>query len=207
MGQLNLIQDTGKIPSEISSKILTVGPDYHNHKGGIGAVIELYHKYFETFKFINTYKGGGFFSKAFYFLKGVSRLIGVLLSDKKIKVIHIHGASNGSFYRKFIIFLIAKYLFKKKIVYHIHGGGFHIFSEKSNDFSKRLISFFLRKSDIIICVSNSWVEYFRKNYKTNIITVLPNMVDIPERIERAPRSGIITFLFLGLVCESKGIFD
>jgi len=50
-----------KLPKEISQHILTIGPDYRNHRGGIGAVIEIYSKYFEKFKFLPSYKVGSAF--------------------------------------------------------------------------------------------------------------------------------------------------
>ena len=40
-----------KLSIEISNKILTIGPDYKNHRGGIGAVIEIYSQNFEKFQF------------------------------------------------------------------------------------------------------------------------------------------------------------
>ncbi|MBS1921534.1 MAG: glycosyltransferase family 4 protein [Bacteroidetes bacterium] len=207
MEKMILKKDCGKIEPEISTRILTVGPEYHNHKGGIGAVIELYSRNFETFNFVSTYNGGSVVSKAIRFSRGIFKLFFTLLSKRDIKIIHIHGASYGSFHRKYFVFLIGKYLFKKKIIYHVHGGGFKDFYEKNNPFTKRMVRFFFRKADLVICVSNSWIEYFRMNFKTKKIMVLPNMVDFPEIHKNIREPETITFLFLGLVCESKGIFD
>jgi hypothetical protein len=47
-----------KISKDLSSKILTIGPDYHNHRGGVGAVIEVYSRYFKVFNFLDSYKVG-----------------------------------------------------------------------------------------------------------------------------------------------------
>lgn len=196
-----------KIPLELASKILTVGPDYRNPRGGIGVVIRFYSNNFEIFKFISTYKYGSGISKVFGFLRALFQIFFKLLSDRKIKVIHIHGASYGSFYRKFIVFLIGKYLFRKKIVYHIKGGGYQTFYNKSYRLSKRFIKLFLRKADVIICLSQFWMEYFNSTYKTKELIILPNMIDYPEKqkIDKSPE--VITFLFFGLITEAKGIFD
>lgn len=201
------MQSQTKVSSELSSKILTVGPDYHNHRGGVGAVIEAYSRNFEVFNFISTYKEGSAFVKIATYLSGLVRLFWFLLTRKKIKIIHIHGASYGSFYRKFIVFVIGKHVFRKKIIYHIHGGGFRMFYEKSNRFSKRLIKLFLRKADLVICLSQSWLEYFSTNHKTRDLVFLPNMIDYPQKCENRREHSTINFLFLGLVTESKGIFD
>jgi glycosyltransferase involved in cell wall biosynthesis len=130
-----------------------------------------------------------------------------LLKNRKIAIIHIHGASYGSFYRKYIIFIIGKYIFRKKIIYHIHGGGFQIFYDKANPFSKRLIKRFLSQSDIVICVSQSWYEYYNQNFKFKALWVLPNIIDYPTILKETSKVDYLTFLFLGLICEEKGIFD
>ena len=125
-----------KISSDLTSKILTVGPDYRNHRGGVGAVIEVYSHYFERFNFIPSYKSGsGLFKIAVFFL-GLIKLCYTLTTNRKIEIIHIHGASYGSFYRKFFIFILGKYIFRKKIIYHIHGGGYKIFYEKKKSSQK-----------------------------------------------------------------------
>lgn len=47
--------------------------------------------------------------------------------DPEIEVVYVHGTSNANFRRKSMFILTAK-CFKKKILYHIHGGGFMIFT-------------------------------------------------------------------------------
>jgi glycosyltransferase involved in cell wall biosynthesis len=196
-----------KISKDLSSKILSVGPDYHNHRGGVGAVIAVYSQYYEIFNFIATYKVGSVFYKTMVFFLSTFKLVYVLLFNRKIKIIHIHGASYGSFYRKFIVFFIGKYIFGKKVIYHIHGGGFPVFYGKSGPFSKRLIKTFIAKADIVICLSQSWNDYFKSNFKTKRLVILSNVIDYPEKSVEHTKSTIMTFLFFGLVCKEKGIFD
>ena len=196
-----------KISEDLSSKILTIGPDYHNHRGGVGAVIEVYSRYFEVFKFIASYKNGSVFSKVFIFLINLIKYFAILITDKEIKIIHIHGASYGSFYRKFVVFIIGKYIFRKKIIYHVHGGGFKVFYNKSNVLSKRLIKTLFSNADIVICLSNSWIEYYMQTFKIKRAVILPNIIDYPVKVMPAEKTGIITFLFLGMISEAKGIFD
>ena len=82
-----------QISINISEQILTIGPDYHNHRGGIGAVIEIYSKYFEKFNFLASYKSGPKIYKTIVFISCLFRLLIRLIFDQKIRVIHIHGAS------------------------------------------------------------------------------------------------------------------
>jgi glycosyltransferase involved in cell wall biosynthesis len=184
-----------RISAELSSRILTIGPDYQNHRGGVGAVLDVYSRYYEVFNFIPSHKNG------------LIKLLTTLFSNRKIKIIHIHGASYGSFYRKFIVFIIGKYIFRKKIIYHIHGGGFQVFYENSNILSKRLIKNLLSNADVVFCLSQSWIEYFGQNFKTKRLLIIPNIIDYPLLNKYSAKTGVITFLFLGLICEEKGIFD
>jgi glycosyltransferase involved in cell wall biosynthesis len=196
-----------KISKDLSSKILTIGPDYHNHRGGVGAVLQVYSQYFEVFNFIPSYKVGSPFYKCYVYFLSLIKLVYTLVSNRKIKIIHIHGASYGSFYRKYVVFAIGKYIFRKKIIYYIHGGGFQEFYNKSNSFSKHLIRTLLANADVIICLSNSWHEYYSKNFKTKKLLILHNIIDYPIEIKYSGNPGILTFLFLGLISEAKGIFD
>jgi len=201
------MEQNTRLSSDISSKILSIGPDYQNHRGGVGAVIDVYSKYYEVYNFIPSYKVGSTLFKCYIFFLCLIKLVYILISNQKIKIIHIHGASYGSFYRKYIIFLIGKYIFRKKIIYHIHGGGFQIFYKNSNILIKRLIKNMLAKADTIICLSKSWYEYYWKNFNIKKLVILPNMIDYPKELQKSTNSTTITFLFLGLICDDKGIFD
>jgi glycosyltransferase involved in cell wall biosynthesis len=195
------------LSNPISSKILTVGPDYRNHRGGVGAVISVYSKYFAVFNFIPSYKVGSGFYKSYIFLVSIFKLFFTLIANRNIRILHIHGASHGSFYRKFIIFFIGRYIFRKKIIYHIHGGGFQNFYDKSGKFSKYLIRTLLKNADCVITLSQSWYEYFSKNFKTKKLIILPNIIDYPSKQLKTHKTDSLTLLFFGLICEAKGIFD
>jgi glycosyltransferase involved in cell wall biosynthesis len=173
----------------------------------VGAVIDVYSRYYEDFNFIASHKTGSALYKSFVFFLSLFKIIATLFSNRKIKIIHIHGASYGSFYRKYIIFIICKHFFRKKIIYHIHGGEYQVFYKKSNILSKQLIKNFLAKADIVLCLSQSWVEYFGQNYNIKRLEILPNIIDYPLLNEQHARSEAIIFLFLGLICKEKGIFD
>jgi len=197
-----------KLPKEISQHILTIGPDYRNHRGGIGAVIEIYSKYFEQFNFITSYIPGSKISIVINYIICLQKLFIKLLFNKYIKIIHIHGASNGSFYRKFVCFLICKYIFGKKIIYHVHGGGFELFYTKNKQVTKKLIRLFINNSNCVICLSNKWESFFKNNFKQRNIVIIPNIIDYPVKSNfKNTESDILTLLFLGLITNKKGIFD
>lgn len=200
-------RQTRKLSSVISSKILTIGPEYQNPQGGVGAVIKVYSQNFEVFNFISSHKEGNNIFKSFVFFISLFKLSFNLISDRKIKIIHIHGASYGSFYRKFVIFIIGKYLFKKKIIYHIHGAEFHLFYKRSNRVTRKMIIFFINNCNCVICLSQVWKQFFTRNFTPKKIEILPNIIDYPVEIEKNKKATLISFLFLGYIGKRKGIFD
>src|ERR687885_558425 len=139
------------IPASISSKVLTVGLEHKHHRGGIGGVIDTYSKYFQVFNFVSTYKPQKFKVAIIpYFILSCTKLILKLIYNNNIKIIHIHGAARGSIYRKFIVFLISKYLFHCKVIYHSHGSEFEVFYKESNFYTRKLIKFFMENVSLII---------------------------------------------------------
>src|SRR5699024_9008244 len=112
----------------ILKDVLHVGPGYMNHKGGMGAVLSVYNNNIENFKFISTYDyNKNKLSNIVLYFFSLIKLMSVLLNDKKLKIVHIHTASKGSFFRKYLVFLICRYIYKRKTILHLHGGEFHVF--------------------------------------------------------------------------------
>ncbi|HAO08235.1 MAG TPA: glycosyl transferase family 1 [Chryseobacterium sp.] len=135
-------------------------------------------------------------------------MVFVLLFDQKIKIVHIHGASRGSFYRKYIVFYISKYIFGKRVVYHLHSGEFHIFYESSGNFIKRRIQHLTQSVDLMICLSTHWYDYLGKNFKAKRLVILNNPVELPVVLNHhLDRNPVVRFLYLGLIVDKKGVFD
>ena len=95
-------------------------------RGGVAQVLDIYDKYiFKDFRFIAN-SGGGGFRNLRILLVSICRLIKQLLSKREIKIVHIHTASYNSFYRSAIFVSLSK-LLGRKVILHIHGGGFKDF--------------------------------------------------------------------------------
>lgn len=192
--------------------ILYIGPQHKKHRGGIGAVLASYATHIDDFKFIATYHGryGGLQNIAF-FIVSLLQLIWTLLRDRDIKIIHIHGASNNSFSRKYIVFFIAKFLFNKKVVYHLHGAKFHIYYEKSNPLTQHLINHLAESVDVFICLSSYWRNYLSEKFNIGNLAIINNPVSLTENrknsVKDICKSGTLDMLFLGRIGDRKGIFD
>ncbi|SEM80827.1 Glycosyltransferase involved in cell wall bisynthesis [bacterium A37T11] len=194
-----------------SKAILTVGLNYINHKGGIGGVIETYSKFFFPFKFISTYRPQK--RKIFiypYFILAIFKLFWKLICDKDIRVVHIHGAAKGSLIRKYCVFWISKKIFSKKVIYHSHGSELEKFYLNSNKIIKRWMNKFFNQTDLIICLSNKWLNFFYSTFGVDNVKVLENIVERKEVSNKNLKilaNNPIKFLFLGAIGKRKGIFD
>lgn len=185
--------------TNVADKILTIGIDYKKPRGGIAQVLYVYSSFFEPFHFVRTVVDGNKFIKGIVFVEAIFHFLYYMLF-KKIEIVHIHGASYASFWRK-RVFIYMAILFKKKVVYHIHGGKFQLFAKNRN----RTIQKTLLKCNCIIALSNNWKAYFMENYKYSKVIVIKNVIENPHICK--DNSSTFTLLFLGYISKNKGIFD
>lgn len=184
--------------------VLYIGPDHRNHRGGIGAVLEVYSRNIVPFKFIPTYVTKSFPRQVAVYLAAIFKLIRVCITDKDVRILHIHHASRGSFLRKSLLVVIGK-LFRKKIILHIHGGGFHNFYRQTKIFQP-IIRYILEHSDAVICLSENWKKYYTDTFKLKRLLIINNVIEDPA-IKEVPRNGKVNLLFLGHITEKKGVYD
>lgn len=198
------------IKEKTTQKILTVGPDYKDHRGGIGAVLSTYASFYESFNFIPTYKyHNQNLVKSFYYLKQVVIFFTTLVLNRKIEIVHIHGSHKGSFYRKYFLFLIAKKIFGKKVIYHMHSDNFDVVYKNSAGIYRKLIRHFINNSDALICLAPYWKKFFLEHFDNKKVLIINNVVLKPaKKIEPdSDASHPVNFLFLGRIGHRKGIFD
>ncbi|BAX78890.1 glycosyltransferase family 4 protein [Labilibaculum antarcticum] len=188
-------------------EVLFIAPGNKNSKGGIGLCVNNYSKYIDPFKLIVTHRFHSKVLNTIWFPVCVFELILRLLTDSEIKIIHIHGASKGSFYRKYILFSVVHKLFKKKLIYHIHGGGFRDFYLESSFFIQKRVRYVIQSADVVICLSEKWKHFFSSAFHPKRLVILNNMIIPPEKPNEIVLNGKLQFLFLGLIGDNKGIFD
>ena len=192
------------ILQELSKQVLFLGVSMKT-KGGMTAVLVSYDKYIENMQFIPTWKLGNKLIKSGYALQAIARMCFKCLFNKNIKIIHIHGAANASFYRCRIFINLAKKL-NKKVILHEHAADFIEFYQNSND--KINISQTLNKCDALIVLSESWKEYFSSiGVDRNKIQVLNNIVSPPEFKELPRKDNKLHLMFMGEISIRKGGFD
>lgn len=191
------------ISKDISKSILTIGCEYKSPKGGIAQIIYTYKQYlFSDFRCVVNSGGNNKLVKLYHFIFAYIHTFYLLLFDKTIRIIHIHTASNISFYRSSFWVTLAK-MFNRKVILHIHGGGFKDYY-KTNP---KWIQSVLDKCDCIIALSKTWGLYFTNELHYKNVCVVKNVIPNPIKKDIKKDDHRLHLLFLGLITEEKGIFD
>lgn len=193
------------INKEISSKVLFLGVSKKT-KGGMTAVLVSYDKYIENMRFIPTWMLGNKAVKSWYALQALVRTWFLLTFDKRIKIVHIHGAANASFERCKLFINLAKKC-GKKVILHEHAADFVEYFDGADD--KQAITDMLQKCDALIVLSQSWKEYFASiGMDDSKIHVLNNIVSPPELLpEKHVADGKLHLMYMGEISKRKGGFD
>lgn len=203
--------DDELVPRFLAERVLTVGPDHINYRGGIGGVMNVYARHFSVYKCVTTHKPTAHkWQLILFFLKQYCSFVKTLSTDNAIQIIHIQGSSHGSFYRKLVLFVTAKYGFNKQVIYHMHGSRFEDFYHNSDPVSKFMIRFLVEQSDLVIGLSEYWRIFFAQNFRVRRLEVLGNVINqrnTSENMHSKAINGPLNVLFLGAIGQRKGIFD
>lgn len=193
------------IDKELSSKVLFLGVSMKT-KGGMTAVLVSYDKYIENMRFIPTWKLGNKLVKSWYALQALVRTWFLLTFDKRIKIVHIHGAANASFDRCKLFIRLAKKC-GKKVILHEHAADFVEYYQGAED--KQGITETLQMCDAMIVLSQSWKEYFVSiGMEESCIHVLNNIVSPPTFLpEKHTGDGKLHLMYMGEISKRKGGFD
>ena len=189
------------INKETSKLILTIGCQWKRPKGGIAVVLNSYSRIFPKFNIIVNSNGKNAIANLLQLLYSLVMTTFRLLFCKSIRIVHIHTASYNSFKRSALFISLAKF-FKRKVVIHIHGGGFKEYYEKNTSFVHKN----LLKCDTIVALTEYWKEFFKGLGFKNVI-VVPNIVDSPIIQEKKYHDDKVHILYLGLITKAKGIYD
>lgn len=197
------------INKDLSSKILMAGNYYkHHHPGGISAVVQYWNEYVEDLQYYPTYKLTNVATRLGLFACSYCRLAVRMMFDNKVKILHLHTAADGSFWRKSMLLHLGHF-FKKKVILHVHASRFKDFYNEASDCKKRRILRTLKEADVLIVLSNSWKEWFKDiGVKEDNIVVLHNITSYPTVMHEAKvKDGKIHLLFMGEIGQRKGVFD
>lgn len=186
-------------------EVLIIGP---KAQGGISSVLDLYKDFGlidnKKVGFLASYKSNNALLRLIVFGLFLIEYIWILLTNNELRIIHIHSASEGSFYRKYFVFKLAK-LFDKKVIYHIHCPGFCEVYKESPVFIQKRIEEVLNGSDLILVLSESWKKEISALCQNENIKILYNPCVIKD-FEKIPTDKI-NVLFMGRIGKRKGVYD
>lgn len=192
------------INKNISKKVLYLGVSMRT-KGGMTAVLVSYNKYIERMQFIPTWKLGNKLIKSGYAFQAIIRTFIQCYFNKNIRIVHIHGAANASFYRCKIFINLAKKL-GKKVILHEHAADFVEFYQNSKD--QATITQIINRCDCLIVLSESWKTFFKSiGVNENKIHVLNNIVSPPTLKPQTHNDKKLHLMYMGEISIRKGGFD
>lgn len=191
-------------------RILMLG-DSLSKQGGIVTLEKHMLKYVPSevqIHHIGTTVDGSTMQKAFVFAIALIQFIFVLLTTQ-VDIIHIHVAERGSAYRKSIVTLIAKFLFRKPTILHSNSPEFHGFYQGLPHSIKRGLLWTFSQCDRFIAVSNSWRNFYVDKFglKAEQVLVLANPIELPNQLPQRIQTSEINIIFLGRIGQRKGAFD
>lgn len=178
-------------------------------RGGISAMVNVYRAQglFDRWnlRYIATHCDGSKLRKAMKALGAWLAFMAQLLR-RRVDLLHVHIASDASFWRK-SLFVVPAHWLGVPYVLHMHGGRFlEFYRDQPVRVVQRFIRYVYRNARVVIALSDQWRETLLQVSPESRIVVVPNPVQVPTwqaGLDDAPP----TVLFLGLIKEAKGVFD
>ena len=199
-------------------RALHVGPGW-GQRGGIASVLEELKGLSDTFddrgvslQFAETHDFGSITGAFRFFVFDVPGFVRKLCSGAEI--VHLHVSIKSSFYRKFLLFLIAR-LFRARVVLQVHSGNFDGFVRSSTRLASVATRAFLRRSNALVAVSNSianalielGAERSRVHVIANTASAAQRACATVGRNDRAKSTNGPGIIFTGRLVETKGVGD
>jgi glycosyltransferase involved in cell wall biosynthesis len=143
---------------------------------------------------------------------GIAAMIRFIVRDRP-DIVHIHASHRFSFYRASVYVLFAKYVWRKPVVFHVHGSSFDEFVRTDS----RIVALLQRRvfaaSDEVIVLSDYWKGVVSALADSERIRIVPNAVDptsFPIEGEASERAGadrrsVPEIVFVSNLVERKGV--
>lgn len=139
-------------------RVLHVGPG-RGQRGGIASVLAELDAQFDRFQAeavaLSIFETHGFQSTKSlmcFLLLDIPGFLAALF--KGVDLVHFHVSIRGSFYRKFMLYLLARF-FGKQTIFHLHAGNFQQFWGNSGRLTRHAVSRFVRGADAVVAVSSA----------------------------------------------------
>lgn len=187
-------------------RIVMLGTDPAT-RGGISSVIAAWKEagLFARWPivYVATHRDGTRLDKLLRAIGAALTFLALLLRMRR-SVLHVHGASRASFWRKAPFMALAR-MAGWPVIFHLHGGGFQRFYERECGPRRRaIVRFLLERAERIVVVSPRWEAWVRATFGNPRVECVMNAVRIP-RIEGL--RGPARIAFVGRLTRDKGAYD
>jgi glycosyltransferase involved in cell wall biosynthesis len=183
-----------------------IGTDVRT-RGGISSVVAAWRAggLFERWpvEYVTTHRAGTRARKLATAARAVLTCL-VLAWRRGRGVLHVHGASRWSFWRK-SAYMAAALVAGWPLVFQLHGGRFPHFYRAQGPVGRAIVRFFLDRAAVIIVLSERWAAWMRGVTSNPRIVCLPQPVALP-RMGATPREPDL-IAFTGRCEEAKGVYD
>lgn len=122
-------------------------------------------------------------------------------------IVHIHFSHSLSTWRKIALASIWR-LFGVPVIMHAHSSDYKEFFPSLPRPLRWLVGSSIRKSTLLIVLSESWKDYYvnRLGMDEDRVRVFPNAIKIPDD-KVAKEDSVLSVLFSGRIGKRKGAFD
>jgi glycosyltransferase involved in cell wall biosynthesis len=188
-------------------RVVMIGTDPGTH-GGIAAALGTWDAagLFASWPvtYIPTHCDGTRARKLARALAALARFAGLVLRVR-CAILHVHGASRASFWRK-APFMALALAARWPVVFHLHGGGFAQFYQREcGAVRKAFVRWFLERAACVLVVSECWGSWVRTVVSHDRVACVPNAV--VSKGARPARPSGQRIAFLGRLIEDKGVFE
>ncbi len=192
--------------------VLVMGPSAEKSKGGMSTVIremkadkEFCNEF--NMNFYESYIDGNKLKVLLFSIYSYCRFV-ITGKAKKYDVYHIHAASYGSTFRKFM-YVRSIQKNNKKIVFHIHGAEYLKFFDSLSKRKQEKVISMLKSVNTVIALSEDWKEKFESRFGISNCVAIENGINVntlKPAISSVEESHH-TMVSLGRLGKRKGTYD
>jgi len=194
------------------AEICVISPGGTDGRGGIGRHVRYVARHWADrhpsgpMRVLDSH-GGSTRAMPVRFAACLATLTGLLIR-RRIGLLHVHMASNGSVPRKLLLLHVAK-LARIPVVLHLHGSTFAVFHASLPRAARAVVGWSMRRADAVIALGSFWRDYLIGSVGLDPARVHVMANAVPPAPERQPRDSRTRceLLFLGRLGQRKGTPD
>ncbi|OYR46152.1 glycosyl transferase [Halorubrum sp. Hd13] len=119
-------------------------------------------------------------------------------------LVHVHSSYAFSFYRAAFYVFVVDALWRRPIVFHVHGSSFDTFLERDSRLVRFLQSAVFERCDRIVVLSEYWRRELETRAPDRKLVVVPNAVD-PDRFDPEYDHDPTRLTFVSSLIPRKGV--